>query len=64
MNKCKVLFWDDCDKDSPLMEATLSPRATEVLKDMLEAGLESYEDDEENKDDPDLDIIRFMINNL
>lgn len=64
MNKCKVLFWDDCDEDSPLMEALLSPRATEILKDMLEAGLESYEDDDENKDDPALDAIRFMINNL
>lgn len=64
MNKCKVFFWDDCDKDSPLMAALLSPRATEILKDMLEAGLESYEDDEENRDDPALDAIRFMINNL
>lgn len=64
MNKCKVFFWNDCKEDSPLMEAVLSPRATEILKDMLEAGLESYEDDEENKDDPALDAIRFMINNL
>ena len=64
MSKCKVLFWDDCDESSSLMETLLSPRATEILKDMLEAGLESYEDDEENKDDPALDTIRFMINNL
>lgn len=64
MNKCKVLFWDDCEEDSPLMEANLSPRAIEILKDILEAGLESYMDDEENCDDPALDAIRFMINNL
>lgn len=64
MNKCNVLFWDDCNEDSPLMEALLSPRAAEILKDMLEAGLESYDDDDENKDDPALEAIRFMINNL
>lgn len=64
MNKCKLLFWDDCNEDSPLMEALLSPRAAEILKDMLEAGLESYEEDEENKDDPALDAIRYMIANL
>ena len=64
MNKCNVLFWDDCNEDSPLMEALLSPRAAQILKDMLEAGLESYDDDDENKDDPALEAIRFMINNL
>lgn len=64
MAKCKVLFWNDCDEDSTLREALLSSRATEILKDMLESGLESYEDDEENKDDPALDTIRFMISNL
>ena len=57
MNSVRITIWGD-NREAIEYEYELSPRSLEIIKDCLEAGLESYEED------PDADEVRDLLQNL
>ena len=57
MNNVRITIWDD-SREAIKYEYELSPRSLEIIKDCLEAGLESYEEDQ------DADEVRDLLQNL
>ena len=51
----RITIWDD---DHGAIEYELDPRSLEIVKDCLEAGLESYEEEQ------DADGVRDLLQNL
>lgn len=55
MKSVRITIWDD---NHGAIEYELDPRSLEIVKDCLEAGLESYEEEQ------DADEVRDLLQNL
>ena len=55
MKSVRITIWDD---NYGAIEYELDPRSLEIVKDCLEAGLESYEGEQ------DADEVRDLLENL